>query len=166
MKPLTKILLVLAGYVVAFIVAWVAVLIRIALTRGPDAQSMGGMYAAGDAFLFLFVFAIAAVPATAAAFLFLRHYRAFRVVVATIALVIAATGIGAVAGYAFARTSDWGGLAPIRIILAAVFVVPFAVAALLLPRGASRRALLTAAAIEIAVGGYGAFVWFTPLFRH
>lgn len=71
MKTSSKIMLVVAGYGVAFAIAVAATYSYVALTDTPDRQSSAGMYAFGDSIFFLFVFGVAAIPATVAALYFL-----------------------------------------------------------------------------------------------
>ncbi len=72
MKTLIKIVLVVAGYVAALLLASAAVAIRIADTSGPDAQASAGMYAFGDGLLFIAVFTTVALFPTGLALWFLR----------------------------------------------------------------------------------------------
>ena len=99
MRPVTKISIVLAAYVVAVVIAVIAVTLNVAATSGPDYQASSGMLAFGDSLLFLAVFGVCEVPATGAALYFLRPYRSLWHVLACVALCIAATGIVTLVGY-------------------------------------------------------------------
>ena len=81
------------AYVVAVVIAVIAVTLNVAATSGPDYQASSGMLAFGDSLLFRAVFGVCAVPATGAALYFLRPYRSLWLVLACVALCIAATGI-------------------------------------------------------------------------
>src|SRR5581483_4601708 len=96
MKAITKISLVICGYVVAFAIAFTAMEIYTAMTSGPDRQTYGAMYSFGDSVLFLAIFAVAAVPGTALGLYFLRSYPAFWKVLSAIALCVAGTGVLAI----------------------------------------------------------------------
>jgi len=169
MRPSVKIGLVVAGYVVALLVAFAVVAIYVVATSGPDRQQYGGMYSFGDSLLFLAVFGVAAVPPTAAALYFLRPYRAFWLVLSVIALCIAATSLAALIGYVAQRTvapgsilHTWSALAPLRILSAPLFAPAFLLSGLFAPNRASRIALLVATAIEAAAFVCVAFIWFHP----
>lgn len=71
MTPFAKIMVVIAGYVVALLVASGAVVLNIAGTSGSDAQASSGMMAFGDTFLFVAVFGCLALMPTATALYFL-----------------------------------------------------------------------------------------------
>jgi hypothetical protein len=173
MRPLGKVGLVVAGYVVAFLVAFAAVAIHVAAPSGPDRQGSSGMYAFGDVLLFLVVLAGAAVPSTAAALFLLRSYRSFWLLLSVVALGIAATGLVALMDYVASRTADagsivhaWSALAVLRILGAPLFALVFLLSGLFAPKRSSRVALLVATAIEAGVFAYVAFIWFYPFRSH
>ena len=173
MRPLAKIGLVVAGYVVAFLVASAVVAIHVAATSGPDAQASSGMYAFGDSVLFLAVFGVAAVPSTAAALFLLRSYRLFWLVLCVAALGIAATGLVALVDYVATRTAvagsilgTWSALAVLRILIAPLFALGFLLSGLFAPNRNSRIALFIATAIEATVFACGAFILFQPFRSH
>jgi len=173
MRPRVKVGLVVAGYVVAFLVAFAVVAIHVAATSGPDRQVYGAMYGFGDDLLFLAVFGVAAVPPTAAALFFLRSYRSFWLVLSVVALAIATTGLVALIDYIAPRTADtgsilhtWSALAGLRILSAPLFVLAFLLSGLFAPNRSSRIALLVATAIEAVVFAYVALVWFHPFRSH
>ena len=69
MKPILKVAIVAAGYVLAILIAWAAVAVHAVLTNGPAAQASAGMSAFGDLVLFVLVFgAVSLVPTGAAVF--------------------------------------------------------------------------------------------------
>jgi hypothetical protein len=169
MRPIVKVGLIVAGYVVAFLVAFAVVAVHVAATSGPDRQGYGAMYSFGDDLLFLAVFGVAAVPPTAAALFFLRSYRAFWLVLSVVALGIAATGLAAFIAYVASRTADagsvlhtWSAAASLRILGAPLFGLAFLLSGLFAPNRASRIVLLVATAIEAAVFAYVAFTWLRP----
>ena len=71
MRTLTKVALVAAGYLVAGLVATLAVAVNEALIAG-DGSGSDGMYAFGDLLLFVTVFGFVALFPTCAAIYFLR----------------------------------------------------------------------------------------------
>jgi hypothetical protein len=169
MRPPVKVGLVVAGYIVAFLIASAVVGIYVASTSGPDRQGYGGMYAFGDSLLFLAVFGVAAVPPTGAALFFPRSYRSFWLALSVAALVIAATGLAAFIDYVAARTAEadsilhaWSALAVLRILVAPLFALAFFLSVLFAPNRSSRIALLVATVIEAAVFAYVAVIWLHP----
>jgi hypothetical protein len=103
MKPFLEIAVVAGGYVVAFLMASAAAAVRVANTRGPDAQASSGMYAFGDALLFVAVFGVSALVPTGAVLFFLRPYRHFWIVLSALGLAVAFTGVTAVILFAVGR---------------------------------------------------------------
>jgi hypothetical protein len=162
---------VAVGYVGAFLVASMAVAIRVANTSGPDAQAASGMYAFGDSYLFVAVFGLLALLPTGAALYFLRPYRRVWTVLSALALSIAITGVLAAVLFALGRREvapstlgEWGGFSVLRILLAPIFAPAFLVVALFAPHRSPRFALLTATVMELTVVAFAGVVWFVPLF--
>jgi len=156
MKTTTKIGLVVAGYVAAFLVAVAVVAIHVALTSGPDSQ--GGMYAFGDGLLFLAVFGVSAVPPTCAMLYFLRSHRSFWRPLSITALVIAATGLVAFVDHLGARGAgtasllgSWSAFGLLRILVAPLFATVFLLSGVFAPDRSSRVALLLATLVEVSV---------------
>jgi hypothetical protein len=174
MKPVTKIGVVVGGYIAALLLAAVAVALRVAVTSGPNAQASGGMYAFGDLLLFLGVFGVAGLVPTGAALYFLRPCRPFWDVVSGLGMVVALTGVGAAVIYAFGRPAaapsplaPWAALAVLRLLAAPILALVFLVGAALSAFRVPRRRFLAAVALEGLVTGYMAIVWFGPLlFTH
>ncbi|HTS88979.1 MAG TPA: hypothetical protein VMG41_10850 [Gemmatimonadales bacterium] len=170
MKPLGKVGLVAAGYLLALLLAVAVVRLHDATTSLPPADTSGGMYAFGDAMLFVVVFGVVALLPTAAALLLLRPYPRFWKVLAGLALTVAALGVVSVCLFAFGRRSTdstlahWGGYSVLAILAAPLLALAFLVTALLAPAGGARRALFAALAIEVAVVAYGGVIWFLPIF--
>ena len=155
MKRSSKILIVVAGYVVSFVIAAAVVRVWLAVSSGRDDSS--GMAAFGEMLLFLGVFAVSAIPASGAAFYFLRPYRWFWRVISVGALAVAATAIPPLVGYVCRAPAMW---APLRVLAAPLLAMPFFIAALFAPTRRCRIGLLVATAIEAVVFVGVAFIWF------
>jgi len=169
MKSLFKIILVVAGYVAAFVIASVVVGLYVAATNGPDRQTSGGMFAFGDSILFLGICAIAAIPATGAALFFLRPYPLIWRLFAAGALGIVLIGLGDLVDFLVPQnvTTDsflglWSMASPLRIFLAPPWAIAFFLCALFAPTRFTRLAFLSAAAIELVVFGWVGLIWFQP----
>lgn len=168
MKPSSRILPIVAGYVAALVLAIAVVGVNFALKRGQDNQASSGMSAFGDAILFLGVFGLAAIPATGAGLFLLRPHGQFWRAASVVAVAIAATGIAALVDYLVSGTSNggslrgtWSILSPLRLLLAPAFAVVLSLAGVFSPGRAARRALLGASVIEFTI-----FVWAVLKFLH
>lgn len=148
MKPLVKVGLVGAGYVIAVAIAAAAVACRLVAIGGPGRQDYSGMNAFGDSLLFLAVFGVAAVPPTGAALYFLRPYPAFWRGFSIVALVFAFTGLAASTAVAIDSRSTVAGFAFLRILVAPLFALAFGLSGCFAPHRAARIALLAASGIE------------------
>jgi len=158
MRAFAKVGLVGTGYIGAVAVAWAVVAVHIATTQGPDRRDYAAMFDFGDTLLFLGVFGLAAVLPTGAALFFLRPYRWFWRALSIAALVIAAS-----AAAAFVVMLVWRGagarsvasaaaaVASLRILIAPLFALAFAVSTVFAPSRNPRLALLAATAIEAMV---------------
>jgi hypothetical protein len=171
MRTTTKVGLVVAGYVVAVLLALAVVAIHDAFMSGPGSQ--GGMAAFGDSLLFLAVFGVSAVPPTSAALYFLRSHRSFWPPLSVTALVIAATGLAALIDYLGARGDgtgplfgSWSAFAVLRILVAPLFALAFLLSGVFAPNRSSRIALLLATGIEGSVFAYIALLWFQSIRSH
>jgi len=169
MTPLSRRLLVIAGYVLALMVAGAAVAIHAAITDDPDSQASSGMRAFGDSILLLAVFGLGAIPPSAAALFWLRPCPSFWRAASVVALAIAATGITALIAHLLPQGADAGSVAgtwsvwsPLRVLLAPLFAITFLLAGLLAPARSYRSALLGATAIETAVFFWGVLTWIQP----
>ena len=168
MDALVKVGAVLAGYVVAVLVASAAVAVRLADTSGPDAQASAGMYAFGDLLLFVAVFGVVALLPTGMALFFLRPCRLFWTVLSIAALVLAATGVFATAVCVLA--SCWtvpcrplefcAALAVLRMLASPLLATSLLLSVFVAPDWTSRWVLLAATGIEGAVAVYSVFHWF------
>ena len=172
MKALYKFGLVAVGYVAAFLIASVAVAVRVANTNGPDAQAASGMYAFGDSLLFFAVFGVSALVPTGAALVFLPPCRQFWTVVAALGVLVAVTGVAAAMLFLVGRHSapsllaTLAGLSVLRILVAPVLALTFLVCAVLSPHRSARSAFVAAMVMEVATSACGGFAWFVPLFFH
>ena len=170
MKPLLKVAVVAGAYIAAFLIAFAAVAVRVAITSGSDAQASSGMHAFGDALLFVAVFGGCALVPTGAALFFLRPYRHFWTVLSALGLVVAITGVTAAILFAVGRhaapspLATGAGLSVLRILVAPPLALTFLVCAILSPHRSPRFAFLAATVMEAAVSAYGGCVWFLPLF--
>jgi hypothetical protein len=166
MKPVSRVGIVVAGYVAAVLIALLVVRIYIGLTSGPSRDASSGMFAFGDMIAFLATFGLAAVLPTGAALYFLRSRPGFWVPLGVIALIVAATSLGALV-IQLASTAPGPGLpepalpalAMLRILLAPLCALAFFLAGILAPVRRARLALLIAAAIEVAVFTVIVFTW-------
>ena len=150
-----KVRFVAMGYVAAFLVASLAVAVRVASTSGPEAQASSGMHAFGDAYLFLGVFTLMALVPTGAMLFFLRTNERFWNVLSAVAIAVALTGVAAAAA--------WAQWSPLRILLAPLDAAVFLACAVLAPRNGHRMALGAATLMEAAVCAYAAWRWFGPI---
>ncbi|HZQ06270.1 MAG TPA: hypothetical protein VFD70_06785 [Anaerolineae bacterium] len=168
MKSSSKIILVIAGYCVALLIAFLVTSIYIAVTNGPDRQTYGSMYAFGDSILCLAIFGVASIPASAMTLFFLRPHPTFWRIVSNGALLIAATSVGTLAVYLMRPTADtflyvWAEASPLRFFLAPLLAIAFFLCILFAPTRASRFALLCASVTETIVFVWVALLWFRPI---
>jgi hypothetical protein len=170
MTLIAKLGLIALGYVAAFVIASAAVAVRIAATSAPDAQAASGMYSAGDAMVFVAVFSICALGPTGGLLFVLRPYRRFWIVLASLVVATAITGLAAVVLFAIGRHAEGsplamlGALSVLRILVAPLFVLTFLLFAVLSPYRSPRVAFLAGSVAEVVVSAYGGLVWFVPLF--
>ena len=162
MRALAKLGLVGAGYVAAFAIAVAVVAAYIAATSGPDRQTYGAMFAFGDSILFVGVFGVASLAPTGAALFFLRPYRPFWQRLSVVALVVAATAVGASADYLAAALHVWSIFSVPRLLVTPVFTLFFFVAAVVAPTRGARLALFAATGLEAAIFLGLAILWFGP----
>lgn len=160
MSRYAKVGAVLAGYVVAFLVAGAAVEVWARMNPSPDAS--GGMQAFGDSLRVLGLFVLLALAPTGLALYFLRSSEKFWRVLSTACLALAATGpvFALMLGRhhaSFGAGLVFGLFGTLRTMGAPLLGIGFLVCAAIAPTWRSRRLLLPAAAIEFAVGGYGYF---------
>ena len=162
--------IVVGGYVASLLLAFGVVSIYILQTGGPDRTTYGAMYAFGDDLLFIAVFGVSSTIPTGLALLFLRQSRRFWFALSLGALVVASTGLGAVALTAVPpqtlgeSLNAWSMLAFPRLFVSPFFAVAFGLSALFAPKSRSRWCLLGAAGAEGCSSVFGFLHWFAPLF--
>jgi hypothetical protein len=172
MKSSLKVTMVGGGYLAAFLVASAAVAIRLASTRGADAQAASGMFAFGDSVLFVAVFGVLALVPTGGALYFLRPYRRFWMVLSLLCLAVAVTGLTAAILFAVGRhaasspLATLAGLSVLRILVAPLLALTFLVCALFTPYRSPRFAFLAATAMEALVTAFAGAVWVVPMLLH
>jgi hypothetical protein len=166
-KPRSKVVIVVVGYLAAFAVAAAVLLVYVSRTSGSDRATYGAMYEFGDSILFLGVLGIASLPATGAALFFLRGYRPFWNVLSMLAASIAAAGLLSVICYFAVRgvtasvfVAVCAGLTPFVVFAAPVFALAFLLSGVLAPTSAARLTLLIAAVIEVATFVSVVTFWF------
>ena len=150
MKRGTRFLLIVGGYVAAFLIA-AAVAQVFGASRASDHSD--GMVAFSESLVFLGVFALASVPSSGFALFLLRRYRPFWVVGAVLAVLVSLTALWALAHtlHPTAARGTWADLSPIRILVAPVFALAALLAALICPFRSSRLAFLGVFLVEAVV---------------
>lgn len=148
LRPATRIALVAAGYLAAAALAGLAV--TLFGNRGD-----GGMEAFGDLLLFLAAFALASLPATVVALIWLRPCPRFWRSTAVVALLVAASGV-------LAAVNLHSLISPLRILLAPLLLLSWALAGALAPNRSSRWMLLGAAAVEALAFAWAVRQWLSP----
>jgi hypothetical protein len=156
LSRLSKVLLALAGYAIAFLIASAVMYAHIKATSGPEWQGDSGMLAFGDSVLFAGTFCLAAIPATVAALYWLRPVEAFWRIASIAALAIATTAVAAALVYLVPRPTPagsgplgyWPELAPLRILAAPGFALASCLALIFAPTRSARLGFLAAMTIE------------------
>lgn len=155
MRAPTRIAVIVVGYLLAGLLAWVTVAVHIAASDSPDRQATAGMSSFGDAFVFLCVFGLAALPPTAAALWALRSCRWFWVGLAGVACAVAVGALATVFAYVGWRADAADGpmqslalLAPVRMLFAPPLTLLLAASAVFAPLRSARIALVLATLIE------------------
>jgi hypothetical protein len=159
MSGLSKLGVVLAGYVATLFVACGAAYFWTLLNPSPGSQ---GMQAFGDTLLFVGLFCVMSLVPTGLAFYFLRPFEKFWTVFSIASLVFAATGPFA-AMTRWLNQSGWTTVEVLglpRVMAAPLFGLGFLTCAVIAPTRRSRWVLLAAAGIEFAVSVYAFFCLF------
>jgi len=169
MRTSTRLLAIVGGYGVAFALAILAVQVRLWLTDTPDAQASAGMYAFVDGMLFLAVLGLLSLLPTAALLTSFGSSRALWAAVAGLALIVAASGLVAVALFAAMRlrlpfASDptfetLAALSVLRLLPAPLIFLALTLAAAIAPPSLARRALMASLGVETLVGAVAATFW-------
>jgi hypothetical protein len=158
-KAITKIAIVGAAYLGAFLLASLAVSVYIAATAGTDRYTYGALFAFGDGLYFLGAFGLAAIPATAIALFFLRPYPKFWRAASAIAVLIVAVTILAAISNLTSFQFKWLALAPLFILLAPLPCGAFLLSALFAPSKRPRLVLLLAGLTQGVTFGFAILVW-------
>jgi hypothetical protein len=154
-KTGSKVGIVLAGYAVAVLAAFLVVSLYVAATNTPDRVTYGAMFGFGDLLLFLGVLGVAAVPATGAGLFWLRTYPWFWRALSSLAVVVAVTALAAVADYLYVKQAGpqswvaaWSAFSVLRIFAAPLFAIAFILSGLFAPSRWPRIALIGAGLVE------------------
>lgn len=160
MNKLLKVVLVITGYLGAFLAAGITFAFCQARASDDPAVYNSGMAAGGDGILVLAVFGAVALLPTALALYFLRSHEKFWNVFSILALALAATGpfaevLGAlIAKFQLDQQPLWallGFVSLLRAGAAILLIAAFLLCALLAPQKPARRRFLMAAGIEAVV---------------
>ena len=159
MKKSVKIGIVIAGYILALVDAFVLTYIRELAAQGTDAQASQGMFGFGQDILFLLVFGGLALIPTVLAFYFLRSSEKFWNWFAVLCLAFSISGVVVVIANAWINANGGYGSSSIAAVLslfgvlgmfgAPLLIVGFLILAVIAPSARSRFLLLTSAGIEI-----------------
>ena len=127
------------------------------------------MYAFVDGTVFLAVLGLGALIPTAALFILFRSSRALWAAVAALALIVAASGLAAVALFAAMRLrlpfagdptfATLAALSVLRLLPAPLIFLALALAAAIAPPSLARRALVASLGVEALVGAAAAAFW-------
>jgi hypothetical protein len=162
LRPSARVGTVLLGFVVALVLAWVAVMLRQRATQSAEAQASSGMYAFGDFVLGVAVFAAVAVVPTGLALAWLRPVAWFWSVTVGTAMLWTFTGclalVAAIA--ASGSTPPWLSGAHARIGIMPLSALAFGTTALFAPRLRHRWLLLATALTDAALFAGVVFVKF------
>jgi hypothetical protein len=164
MSRYPKLGIIVAGYVTAFVVAYLAVHVRQLQTRADPLAASSGMYAFGDLSLFLAVFGFVALAPTGLGLYYLRPVRRLWAVWSIGCMALAGTGLVAALVIMFvSHDPRWGvavSFAVLRMFGAPLLAPLFMLTALIAPTRRTRLALLSATAVEAAVSIYTVLHWF------
>ena len=159
MKKSVKIGIVIAGYILALVGAFVLTYIRELAAQGTDAQASQGMFGFGQDILFLLVFGGLALIPTVLAFYFLRSSEKFWNRFAVLCLAFSIGGVLIVIANAWINANGGYGSSSIAAVLslfgvlgmfgAPLLIVGFLILAVIAPSARSRFLLLTSAGFEI-----------------
>ena len=162
MSKVSKLWVVLGGYVAALLVSLAAYYIYVLLRKAtPDS---GGMQGFGDLALFFGVSGFSALIPTAAALYFLRPFPRFWSVFPMTCLLLAALGLVAALLMGKLPQTGWasvlGLLGLLGVMGSPVLVLGFGFGAVLAPNRRSRWLMIAAVLTEVAMIGYTAFCIF------
>ena len=167
-KTSTRLLLLLAGLAAAFALSLGALAFRLWLTESADDAS-AGMAAFGDGLFFLAVFAVLSMVPTAAGLYLFRSSPGLWRALAALALLVAASGLAAIALFAAQRwrpeilaNSAMGlaaDLSVLRLLPAPLIIFALAVAGLIAPPSPARRTIWICLGVEALVGVAAVAFW-------
>ena len=169
MKPVAKVALVCAGYVLAFVAAGVASLVYNARVSALPYDTSGGMYAGGELLFSMAVFLGVALVPTLLALWFLRGQRRLWWAISLGSLGFAAAGLLAVLAPVLEHGAprnpamvlvDLLGLA--QLLGVPLWTGAFVLFAVIAPTGPARRLLLVAVGVELVIGVCALIHWFVP----
>jgi hypothetical protein len=150
---------VIAGYILAFVGAFVVTYIRELSTRGTEIQASQGMFAFGQSLLFLLVFGGLALIPTVLAFYFLRSSVKFWNGFAVLCLAFSILGLVVVIANALMNANGGSASSSLAAVLsllgvlgvfgAPILIVGFLVLAVMAPSRRPRFLLLVSAGLEI-----------------
>ena len=159
MNKFVKIGIVIAGYILALIGAFVVTYIRELATQGTDVQASQGMFAFGQSMLFLLVFGVLALIPTVLAFYFLRSSEKFWNWFAVLSLAFSIMGLVVVIANAVMNANDANTLSSFAAVLsligvlgvfgAPLLIIGFLILAVIAPSAHPRLLLLASAGLEI-----------------
>jgi len=165
----TRIGTVIAGYALAIVAAFAAGWLYDLRVSQLPYDTSGGMYAGGEMITALGVFLVAAVVPTLLGLWFVRRNETFWRATGVAAIVFGATGLLAVLGSRLADVPGRGALATFvelfalaQLLGVPIWTVSFALFARMAPSRPTRRLMLIAVALELAVGVCAAIHWFVP----
>jgi hypothetical protein len=149
LRPPAKIAIVAAGFVLAFLGGWGAVLVQHKLTRDPDAAS-GGMQAFGDLLLGLGVSGALALLPLALGLFWLRAYPPFWrfLTGGAVLFVLTAPFALIVSGALRPSAGNWALLADIRIGFMPLCALAMSISGLFAPQTKQRWMLIVSALVE------------------
>jgi len=169
LKTSTRLLLLLAGFAAAFALSVGALLIRLSLPEPTDAAASAGMSAFGDALFFLAAFGVLSMVPTAAGLWLFRDSPTLWRVLAALALLVAASGLAAIALIAAQRwrpeilakpvTGLATDLSVLRLLPAPLIMFALAVAGIIAPPSPARRTIWLCLGVEALVGVAAVAFW-------
>jgi hypothetical protein len=168
MTSRVKILLIVLGYGLAFLLATAIVYVNQTYFQNPvDAQAASGMYAFGDMILFLGAFGSLALIPTVAGCLFFKSFKKFWTICSSLGLAFAIFGVVAeVANIILSRTPVFNSSSPGAIVsvlgILHMFCTPitfalFLIVGFIAPKGKARNYFYISASLEFFVGLYTVF---------
>jgi len=164
-----KLMLVCAGYGLAFVAAWAAGWLYNARVSALPYDTSGGMYAGGEALTALGAFLVVAMVPTLLALWFVRRNRRLWLAIAVGSLAFACAGLLAVLSPLVVHgpprdlLSTFVSLLGLAQLLGVpLWIVAFVVFAFIAPTRPARKLLMAAVGVELVIGVCAAFHWWVP----